>query len=215
MAPFSTDAVSVATQATTLRAGGKVTALGCLTMLAHEVSLPSVGVDESRVEGLGRRFFAQKVAVVASGNPAEAPGGEAPDVQLASIAGGPDSMIFLKNHVLHFPKAWPDKCNLLVSFSDPSSLPGRFRLLCLDELVLSFWKLAGYAQYLLTSAEAEAQEMAKNTKENSQPNEEALKKLQEVVSHRRALVEAARKLQRNVPLTYILRERAGALLGGF
>ena len=96
--------------------------------------------------------------------------------------------------------SWPDKCTVPISVSDPGN-PGRLRILCLDEMVLAFWKFVGYAQRLLQMAESELQQAA---------NEEQKRIPKTIVASRKAVVEAARRLQRNVPfsLMYCVSEQA-------
>ena len=183
-----------------------MTGLACLTMLSHEMSLPSIGVDENHVESLGRRFFTKCMATAAAGgNPQGEAGGKAPsqkpDTELGTVAGGLDPESFWSQRQVFFPMSWPDKCTIPISVSDPGSSPGRLRILCLDEMVLAFWKFAGYAQRLLSMAESELQKAA---------NDEQKIILKTIVASRKAVVEAARRLQRNVPfaLMYCQSEQA-------
>lgn len=200
MAPLSFGAEEKETRAKTLHSGAKVTSLCCLTMLGHEMSLPSIGVDENQVEALGRRFFTKSVAPVSGVGPegqgGETPSQEAPDIGLGKADG--DAQSFWGQCRVHFPSSWPDKCVIPISVSDPNAItPGRLRILCMDEMVLAFWKFVGYAQHLLVMAESE--ENKDKTKQNAAK-----------VASRKAVVEAARRLQRNVPFTLIYCENEQA-----
>ena len=201
MAPLSFGVEETETRAKTLHSGAKVTSLCCLTMLGHEMSLPSIGVDESQVEALGRRFFTKSVApvagVVSEGQGGETPSQDTPDIELGKAA-GLDAQSFWGQRQVHFPISWPDKCIIPISVPDPSAItPGRLRILCMDEMVLAFWKFVGYAQHLLTMAENE--EKKEKTTQNA-----------EKVASRKAVVEAARRLQRNVPFTLMYCENEQA-----
>lgn len=110
-------------------------ALGCLQMLSNELSLPALGIDQKRVEMLGRSFFTSKTNGVKS------------DLSdLIQVEDPTDR--FWESHVLRFPCSWPEKVALPVTIADPSKLGQSAkccRLLALDELVLAFWAFSGFA----------------------------------------------------------------------
>lgn len=107
--------------------------LGSLHMLSNDQSVPALGIDQKRVEALGRMFFAAKVD-------------QKSDVSDFIQADDPNDK-FWESHVLRFPSAWPEKVHLPVTVADPSKLllSDKYRLLALDELVLAFWAFAGFA----------------------------------------------------------------------
>ena len=45
----------------TLRSGGNIKVLSCLSSIANELSLPKIGIDEDAIEKLGRRMWTRKV----------------------------------------------------------------------------------------------------------------------------------------------------------
>ncbi len=117
-------------QSANLREGGRYIGLGCLTMLSHELSAPQLQYDETVIEQLGRQMWSKEAEV-------------SPHLRVA-----PPEEDFWKTHLPSFPRAWPDKCSLPVSVSNAGVFPARFRLLAMDEIVLSFWKFVGHTIYL-------------------------------------------------------------------
>lgn len=171
-------------RANTLRSGGKVHALGTLTSVAPELSVPSQGIDAVRCEAIGRRFWTKEVS---SGGQTPQDGREAPHAEV-------DADVFWQTHRVQFPRAWPEKCALPVGVSDPASVGPKHRILAMDELVLSFWKFVGYVQAMIDARLAHQRRPA---------SAEVLPGVKEELAALLATMEDARRLARNVPMTFI------------
>ena len=177
------------TRTQTLRNGGKVVALGCLNMLTNELSCPSVGVDEDRIEKIGRHMWTHKLTADST----------APHLSID------EKDDFWKSNVIAFPQSWPEKCMLPVSVNDPSLFPSKFRLLAFDELVLSFWKFVGYVVHMSETAATDIKAASCANGGESPPSgtAEALEAAKKHKQDCEKLLQNARHLHRNVPFTFI------------
>ena len=189
MASLIQTELAAQTRSQTLRNGGKILALGCLSMLTNEFSCPNVGVDEDRIEKIGRHMWTHRL-------PADA---TAPHLSID------EKDDFWKINVIAFPQSWPEKCMLPVSVNDPSVFPNKFRLLAFDELVLSFWKFVGYVVDLLATATAATRAASLACGSETPPPEsgEALEAARKQKLDLEKLLQKARSLHRNVPFTFI------------
>ena len=196
--------LEVKNRATTLRGRGRVTALCTLTSVSNELSLPNIGIDEERVEQLGRKFFCKpKAAARSSGGEtpatARSPGGETPATD------------FWQHNEIHFPQSWPDKLTLPVSINDPGKFPLKYRLLALDEVVLAFWKMVGHVAGMVESSKAEVTKAKSSGGET--PDDAAKKKItdcEQKFQVLEALMDSARRLHRNVPISFVFVESESA-----
>ena len=115
------------TKATDLRDGRKYIGLGCLGQISNELSCAELKIDENQIEGLGRKLWATQEGTSATQQPYEGD-------------------TFWSENKVSFLAAWPEKAQLPIGIHDAGVLPkcGKFRLLALDEVVLSFWKFVGH-----------------------------------------------------------------------
>ena len=173
-----------AIRVSTLTRGGKLHGLGTLTQIANDASLPSLGIEESRIEALGRRFWTKAVEVSPDSNTSN---GSVPATH-SEIS----SDVFWKSHCVSFPDFWPDQCAIPVGVMDPKTWPKQYRVLCFDELVLSFWKFVGYLQSVI--------DIRTQAKKKYPDQADTYQASLAVLSEQMA---SARRLQRNVPFIFM------------
>lgn len=125
--------------AETLRKGGTVSGLVCLTSISNTYSVSGLRFQEQRMEAAGRQFWSTNKGASAEQPPAG--------------PGMPSDGFWDENDPL-FPPAWPAKCTLPVVVRDPTIMPTTWQLLAMDETVISFWKIADFAQRRLESMKA-------------------------------------------------------------
>jgi len=94
---------------------------------------------------------------------------------------------FWNDAAIVFPAAWPSRSPLPISVRDLEKLPAKYDLLCLDELVASFWFVVDQ----LLERQAKLAEKLK-----TQPGDATLVAAKRAVDD---LLEAGLRLQRNVP----------------
>ena len=164
--------------AETLKNGGTVAGLICITAIGNNYSISGIRFQETRMEAAGRQFWSTN-----KGASAECP---------PAAPGMPSDGFWEENDPL-FPAAWPAKCVLPVLIRDPASLPNSWQLLAMDEVVISFWKIVDFTQRRLDS-------MNKRLSETDVPEKEA-EVLKKKVGEYEVLLENARKLARNVPIS--------------
>ena len=188
MAPLTAEMLK--TKATDLRDGRKYIGLGCLGQISNELSCAELKIDENQVEGLGRKLWATQEGTSATQQPYEGD-------------------TFWSENKVSFLAAWPEKAQLPIGIRDAGVLPkcGKFRLLALDEVVLSFWKFVGHVAAKKEQAEVALRQMGGRPGGES-PDErlnwdEESTKLSQVITECEEQLDKARLLQRNVPFSLI------------
>ena len=80
---------------------------------------------------------------------------------MANNLGLPQDGYWEENEVC-FPSAWPEKLTLPIAITDTSSLPtkGKFKLLALEEAVLSFWQFVHDCHQVKAESEKKLQKHA-------------------------------------------------------
>ena len=159
----------------TLRAGGTVSGLVCLTSISNTFSVSGLRFQEQRMEAAGRVFWSTNTG----------PSAEAPPAGPGMPADG-----FWEENDPLFPAAWPAKLTLPVVVRDPTKMPAVWQLLAMDEAVVSFWKIVDHCQRTLDA-------MTKRLQESGVPETEVQALNKKIRTYTEQL-EKARKLNRNV-----------------
>ena len=162
----------------TLRNGGTVTGLVCLTSISNTYSVSGIRFQEQRMEAAGRQFWSTNKGPSANQPP--------------PAAGMPADEFWSENDPL-FPASWPAKLTLPVVVRDPTTTPKEWQLLAMDESVVAFWKIVDFAHRRLDA-------MTKRKAEANVPAEEA-KALEAKVALYAEQLQRARKLHRNVVIS--------------
>ena len=110
-------------------AGNSHQTLVCLTRISAELSTPNLVLQENRLEGMGRKLWTTNTGKSA---------------QVEPLPGVEDN--FYTENSPKFPESWPEKGTLPVVIRNTSRAPAQFKLLALDEVVASFWKVATHCQ---------------------------------------------------------------------
>ena len=165
-----------------METGGNYIGLGCLGWLSNELSLPGVKVEPARVEGLGRKLWATQRGAFSNCVPI------LPNAYRAQADG-----FWIENEV-NFPSVWPEKAVLPIAVVD-ASFPsvGKFRLLAMDEVVLSFWL---FVNHLMEAAEQTSKLLQDAGGESPE--------LQKKADAQQEQLAKARKLARNVVFSIVL-----------
>jgi hypothetical protein len=129
---------------------------------------------------------------------------------MANNLGLPQDCYWEENEVC-FPSAWPETLTLPIAITDTSSLPtqGKFKLLALEEAVLSFWQFVHHCHHVTAESEKECQKHVgeggggENSEGPSSASRDtiATKKIEELkqkVERMNEQIERAHRLSRNV-----------------
>ena len=110
-------------------AGNSHQTLVCLTRISPDLSTPNLVLQENRLEGMGRKLWTTN---------------KGKSAQVEPVPGVQDN--FYTENTPQFPESWPEKGTLPVVIRNTARAPAQFKLLALDEMVASFWKIAAYCQ---------------------------------------------------------------------
>ena len=110
-------------------AGNSHQTLVCLSRISPDLSTPNLVLQENCLEGMGRKLWTTNTGKSA---------------QVEPVPGLEDN--FYTENSPKFPESWPEKGTLPVVIRNTSRAPDQFKLLALDEMVASFWKIAAHCQ---------------------------------------------------------------------
>ena len=94
--------------------GSNVHAWGCLTQLSNDMSCPDLTILLKTIDDVGRRLWTSSVEV--------SPDSAGPDLPL-EMTGEKVTESFWNDHVVSFPRAWPETATLAASILDPDTRP--------------------------------------------------------------------------------------------
>ena len=179
-----------------LESGGSYVGLGCLSWLSNDLSLSGLRIEPARVEGLGRKLWGSQIGEWADKEPI-------PPNKFTTVTDK-----YWESNVVQFPRAWPERLTLPVGLGDATSLPakGKYRLLAMDEAVLSFWLFVEHATNSVKLAsdnisKIQAEPEASPGAPEASPRRwdgKTLEQWKERKAHSEAQLQKAAHLQRNV-----------------
>lgn len=164
-------------------------ALACLTSLANDFSVTQVPITMDTVEKVGRRLWTKPV-------------GTKPGPHAALGENARADTAFWNDNEIVFPTSWPEKASIAVSIMDPDAWPQKYRLLNNDAVVLSFWRFVGLAAELKDKATV-AVKVAKQERDAGKEPSPGVEECEKTLHACKELIDAAKKLQRNVPFSFI------------
>ena len=161
-------------------AGNSHQTLVCLSRISTESSTPHLVLQENRLEGMGRKLWTTNTGKSAQAEP---------------LPGQADN--FYTENSPKFPESWPEKGTLPVIIRNTSRVPAQFKLLALDEMVASFWKIAAHCRAQIGVMKLDVDKAEADDKPDRK------KYLQEKIESYEQQLEKARRLARNVPVSIV------------